>query len=227
MARGLLPGAITPEDVITACGGVLPARAGASGRGVAGDAGQAGIGSRGENVSSSKRDPSASLVAQADRWTRGSWCDRLPWRILRISDLSELLTEGGSRVWRAIHLSSILRCSSAFLLSLSPSAAPRRSRFTRALADGRCLKGRGLQARCRFLLVPLTIFVGIVYFGKKSYGAVSILVLLECMAPFALIFEGRKPKARELVLIAALCALAVAGRAALSCCRGSSPWRRW
>ena len=24
MARGLLPGAITPEDVITACGGVLP-----------------------------------------------------------------------------------------------------------------------------------------------------------------------------------------------------------
>ena len=73
------------------------------------------------------------------------------------------------------------------------------------------------------LLVPLTIFVGIVYFGKKSYGAVSILVLLECMAPFALIFEGRKPKARELVLIAALCALAVAGRAALFMLPGFKP----
>ena len=35
------------------------------------------------------------------------------------------------------------------------------------------------------------------------------------MAPFFLIFEGRKPKARELVIIAVLCAIAIAGRAAL------------
>ena len=41
------------------------------------------------------------------------------------------------------------------------------------------------------------------------------MVLLECMAPFFLIFEGRKPKARELVIIAVLCAIAIAGRAAL------------
>ena len=34
------------------------------------------------------------------------------------------------------------------------------------------------------------------------------------MLPFFLIFEGRKPKARELVVIAVLCALGVAGRAA-------------
>ncbi|MBQ2926882.1 MAG: ECF transporter S component [Ruminiclostridium sp.] len=34
------------------------------------------------------------------------------------------------------------------------------------------------------------------------------------MAPFFLVFEGRKPQARELVLIAALCAIGVAGRAA-------------
>ena len=42
----------------------------------------------------------------------------------------------------------------------------------------------------------------------------SLMVLLECMAPFFLIFEGRKPKARELVIIAVLCAIAIA-RAAL------------
>ena len=35
------------------------------------------------------------------------------------------------------------------------------------------------------------------------------------MIPFFLLFEGRKPQARELVLIAVLCAIAVAGRAAL------------
>ncbi|MBR5792216.1 MAG: ECF transporter S component [Ruminiclostridium sp.] len=34
------------------------------------------------------------------------------------------------------------------------------------------------------------------------------------MAPFFLVFEGRKPQARELVLIAVLCAIGVAGRAA-------------
>jgi len=34
------------------------------------------------------------------------------------------------------------------------------------------------------------------------------------MLPFALVFEGRKPQARELVVIAVLCAIAVAGRAA-------------
>ena len=34
------------------------------------------------------------------------------------------------------------------------------------------------------------------------------------MLPFFLVFEGRKPKARELVIIAVLCALAIAGRAA-------------
>jgi energy-coupling factor transport system ATP-binding protein len=34
------------------------------------------------------------------------------------------------------------------------------------------------------------------------------------MFPFALIFEGRKPKAREIIIIAVLCSIAVAGRAA-------------
>lgn len=43
-------------------------------------------------------------------------------------------------------------------------------------------------------------------------GLVAILVLLECMMPFLLVFEGRKPKARELVTIAVLCAIGIAGR---------------
>ena len=34
------------------------------------------------------------------------------------------------------------------------------------------------------------------------------------MLPFFIVFEGRKPQARELVIIAVLCALGVAGRAA-------------
>ena len=42
------------------------------------------------------------------------------------------------------------------------------------------------------------------------------------MLPFFLIFEGRKPQARELVLIAVLVALNVAGAPRSSCCRSSS-----
>lgn len=61
------------------------------------------------------------------------------------------------------------------------------------------------------LLIPLTIWVG----GKlpgRSYYLTSTLVLLEVMAPFFLSFESRNPQARTLVVIAVLCALAVAGR---------------
>ncbi len=62
-------------------------------------------------------------------------------------------------------------------------------------------------------MIPLTLFWGI-HVGSRHYNLISIAVLLECMTPFFLIFEGRKPKARELVVIAVLSALGVAGRAA-------------
>ena len=64
------------------------------------------------------------------------------------------------------------------------------------------------------LCVPLTIFVGIALLGNRHYRLTAILVLVECMAPFFMMFERRKPKARELVIIAVLCALGVAGRSA-------------
>lgn len=64
------------------------------------------------------------------------------------------------------------------------------------------------------LLIPLTLFFGSYYFGDRKYYFISLLVLLEGMAPFFLLFEGRKPQARELVMLASLCAIGVVGRAA-------------
>lgn len=61
------------------------------------------------------------------------------------------------------------------------------------------------------LLIPLTIFFGSKLSGR-AYYLTSTLVLVEIMLPFFLAFEGRKPQARELVVVAVLCALAVAGR---------------
>lgn len=71
-----------------------------------------------------------------------------------------------------------------------------------------------LSALLILMLIPLTIFIGVYYLENKKYYFISLLIMLEIMLPFIIIFENRKPKARELVVIAVLCALAVAGRAA-------------
>ncbi|MDR3149442.1 MAG: ECF transporter S component [Oscillospiraceae bacterium] len=75
-------------------------------------------------------------------------------------------------------------------------------------------KRTAIAAAMILLLIPLTIFIGVFYLGDRKYYFISLLIILETMLPFALIFESRKPQARELIVIAVLCAIAVAGRAA-------------
>lgn len=48
----------------------------------------------------------------------------------------------------------------------------------------------------------------------RVYYLASVLIILYTMVPFFLVFEHRKPQARELVVLAVLCAIAVASRAA-------------
>lgn len=62
------------------------------------------------------------------------------------------------------------------------------------------------------LAIPLTLYAGVRFLGNQKYLFISLVVLLECMAPFVMMFEGRKPKARELVMISVLCAICIAGR---------------
>ncbi len=64
------------------------------------------------------------------------------------------------------------------------------------------------------ILIPLTIWIGITFFENRKYFVISLAIAVYCMLPFFLIFEGRKPQARELLTIAVLVAIAVAGRAA-------------
>lgn len=64
------------------------------------------------------------------------------------------------------------------------------------------------------ILVPLTLYIGYFYVGIQHYYAISLAISIECMLPFFMIFEGRKPQARTLVTIASLCAMGIAGRAA-------------
>ena len=55
-------------------------------------------------------------------------------------------------------------------------------------------------------LIALTVFLG----SKRLYMPLSLLILVMIMAPFFMIFERRKPRAREVVLIAMMSALTVA-----------------
>jgi len=66
------------------------------------------------------------------------------------------------------------------------------------------------------LAIPLTIWCGLQFLSDRRYLIVSLLVLAEAMLPFLLLFERRKPQARELTLLAVLTALAVASRAAFA-----------
>ena len=61
------------------------------------------------------------------------------------------------------------------------------------------------------LLIPLTLFLGTKLTGR-GYYITGTLIIVELMIPFFMAFEGRKPQARELVVIAVMCALAIAGR---------------
>ena len=67
-----------------------------------------------------------------------------------------------------------------------------------------------LTAVLIFLVIPaliaLTVFLG----SKRLYLPLSLLILVMIMAPFFMIFERRKPRAREVVLIAMMSALTVA-----------------
>ena len=64
------------------------------------------------------------------------------------------------------------------------------------------------------LLIPATLYLGTKIPGR-SYYITGTLIILELMIPFFMAFEGRKPQARELVVIAVMCAIAIAGRVAI------------
>lgn len=52
--------------------------------------------------------------------------------------------------------------------------------------------------------------------GGKAYVVVSVIVVLCAIAPFFVLFESRRPQTREIVMLAVMCALAVAARAAFA-----------
>ncbi|NQX66489.1 ECF transporter S component [Paenibacillus alba] len=83
------------------------------------------------------------------------------------------------------------------------------------LATTKRLSRRTLFSALLILIViPVTIGIGIFVLDDRKYYFISLLIVLYTMVPFAMVFENRKPQARELIVIAVLAAIAVAGRGA-------------
>ena len=207
MARDVLPQAVTPEDVITACGG---------------------------DVEPEPELPAYERILPESK-TEKAGVKKLPvWRkilaavfgivslvliiqAIGVTDLTKLIDAGGmtALAGEQLKLYGILLVSLlVFALSISRKAEwP--DYLIQTPVEKRKLKKRTIAATLLILLlIPLTLFVGVYYFAGRKYYFISLLILLECTLPFFLIFEGRKPQTRELVLIAVLVALNVAGRAA-------------
>ncbi len=96
----------------------------------------------------------------------------------------------------------------------------RADRATRAAGEGARV-GRMTRAAWRTALsvlfavvaAPVAIVVGMRFDGGAAY-ATSTAVVLCALVPFLASFERRRPQAREIVLVAVLCAIAVASRVA-------------
>ena len=209
MARSLLPAAVTAEDVISACGGKLP--------------------------------PAAELPEDVDTLPKPATEDntktgKLPWwrillavlsgagaialfiQALGVTDLSALIQEAGMTKLAGDQLllyGIMIACLLIFAFSVSRRSI-RPDYLEQTPLEKRKLSRRTVLATVLILLcIPVTLFVGEFYLAGNKYYFITLFVMLECMLPFFFVFEGRKPQPRELVIIAVLCALGVAGRAAL------------
>ena len=207
IARDVLPDAVTPEDVILACGGAVEPE---------------------PPLPEYQRIPPAPekatrTVKKLPVWRKilaavsGAASLALIVQTIGVTDLTKLVDAGGltGLAGDQLKLYGILLVSLlVFALSISRKA-DRPDYLIQTPVEKRKLRKRTVTATLLILLlIPLTLFVGVYYFAGRKYYFISLLILLECMLPFFLIFEGRKPQARELVLIAVLVALNVAGRAA-------------
>ena len=63
-----------------------------------------------------------------------------------------------------------------------------------------------------FIIIPFVMYAGITMFGDRKYYFISIMIMILACVPFVLSFERRKPQPREILTIAVMSAISVAGR---------------
>ena len=207
MARHLIPQAVTVADIIGCCGGQLPAEP---------EIGEV------QPLPVVKETAVNFKPKPLPLWRKllagvclliASW---VFFYATGMTDLSSVITMDGltaSGVGQLKLYAVLVTALGGFIAAIGRRSAP--TTMLQTPVKQRKLSKRTLVAAVLIVLcIPVTIFAGIMYLGNQHYNVTALLVLLECMLPFFLVFESRKPKARELVVIAVLCAIGVAGRSA-------------
>ena len=201
-----VPQAVTTEDLIRAVGGEVPAEK--------------------ETVTVYAPLPEVEETSTAWKPKKLPWWRKVLavlsggtalyifWQATQNTNLGELFH--GSNV--SVAGWETLKTYGIFLLSLVVMVAAIGRRSKTAISVTRMqkqkLSKRTLVAAVLILLcIPATLWTAVRFWGNSNYYLTALVVLAECMLPFFMVFEGRHPQARELVIIAVLCALGVAGRA--------------
>ncbi|MEG0377569.1 MAG: ECF transporter S component [Eubacterium sp.] len=86
--------------------------------------------------------------------------------------------------------------------------------FVEPPADHRLSKRTKVSLLMIFLMIPFVIWFGINFMGDRKYYFISTVIIVLTIVPFLMVFEGRKPQAREIVVLAVIMAIAVMGRMA-------------
>ena len=96
----------------------------------------------------------------------------------------------------------------------------------RSVKKDRGVGKRTLTAMVLILVaIPFVIFFGIFFLNDRSEIFISLCIIGLAMIPFFMVFEERKPQAREILLIAVMAAIAVAGAWRFLCCPSLNLWR--
>ena len=193
MARHILPEAVLAEDIIAACGGSQELRT---------------------ETKLRVYEPSEVKAAKPEkRMTKPKIIQGAIFAVLFI--ISAILcrrTEGNINL--VIQLLSLVFAGIS-LYCFIPKRLLGTDGVVKPIAAERRIDRRTIAgAAAALIAIPLTIYIGTYYLGDRKYYFISLLIILETLIPFALMFERRRPRARELVLISVLCAIAIAGRAA-------------
>ncbi|MHC1693805.1 MAG: ATP-binding cassette domain-containing protein [Eubacteriales bacterium] len=221
MSRELLPLAVTAQDIITACGGqeVIyqpPSPSGGTDDYNGWDGGESAGKSKKPVGGGMTKPRAAGIIMSAS-----ALIITLIYAVINLdSELfisilqNDTLISAETMIVSAVVLALVLELI-ALVSFIRNKPKEKRIRAEQTIQGDRRLTGRTLAALGMIVVaIPLTIYAGVYFLGDRKFMFISLMIILETMLPFFLLFEKRKPQARELVIIAVLCALGVAGRTA-------------
>ena len=208
MARGLLPHAVTAEDVMAGIGGTVPPEPEVQHT-------YAPLPPAAEE-SADWKPPKLPWWRKALAAVSGAVALVILWMATRKTDLTALV--GGGKVsaagWQTLATYGVFLVAMFVLVASIGRRAPPPVQVQTPVEKRKLSRRTVVASVLILLMIPVTLVVCVGLFGRTHYYITALLVMLECMLPFFMVFEGRRPQARELTIIAVLCALGVAGRAA-------------